>query len=610
MSIRPVRIASPIAVMVLVVALIPATPAAGQTSDPRPDLGAGWLDAEEASWNVDLLAHRDKPEGFVHPDAPTDPAQIGSINFANSDIAFRDHYAFVGSYRGFNIYDIADPDAPALVTSVLCPGGQGDMTVYNDLLFMSVEQTSARIDCGTQGAPGSVNPDRFRGVRIFDVSDLQNPVQLAAVQTCRGSHTHTLVTSPSDPANIYIYNSGTSSVRSGAELAGCTDTPGGNDPDSFLDGEGNPIFTSRFQVEVIQVPLAAPETAAIVNHARLMADPVTGNQHGLWAGGNHGEGTQSTTATNACHDITAYPAIGLAAGACQGNGILIDISDPVHPVRLDQVTDPNFAFWHSATFNNDGTKVLFTDEWGGGTGARCRTGDPISWGANAIFDIVDGELQFASHYKLPVTQTGFENCVAHNGSLLPVPGRDIMIQAWYQGGISVLDFTDSANPVEIAFFDRGPVVERTNGAGNPLATLGGFWSAYYYRGNIFGSEIARGFDVLELTESEHLAEAELAVAAQVQFDRFNTQSQPELAWPASFTLVRAKLVQAVRTDTLSATMIERLERTINLAERQADRSNDRAAAALLRAAATQLDEEVARQAELAGALQDLAGTLG
>ncbi|MGH3683346.1 MAG: LVIVD repeat-containing protein, partial [Natronosporangium sp.] len=523
---------------------------------------------------------------------PENPAAIGSINHANSDLAFSGDHAFVGSYQGFNVYDVADPAEPAHVTSVICPGGQGDMTVFGDLLFMSVEQTSARIDCGAQGAPGPVSPERFRGVRIFDISDIQHPVQVAAVQTCRGSHTHTLVTSPDDPANLYIYNSGISSVRSGEELAGCTNTPNTNDPDDYLDENGNPILTSRFMVEVIQVPLAAPQTAAVVNEARLMSDPETGNQHGLWPGGNHGPGTQTTSATDACHDITAYPAVGLAAGACEGDGILIDISDPVNPVRIDHATDPNFAYWHSATFNNDGTKVLFTDEWGGGTGARCRPGDPESWGANAIFDIVDGEMEFASHYKLPVTQTSFENCVAHNGSLVPVPGRDIMVQAWYQGGISVFDFTDSANPVEIAFFDRGPVVERTNSAGNPLTTTGGFWSVYYYRGHLYGSEIARGFDVLALTASDQLDQAEIDVAGLVQFDLLNVQHQPELIWPASFELVRAKFAQALRTDTISPTEQQRLERTIDRAEQFADGSQQRAAAALLRAASNQLDMSV------------------
>ena len=617
------RIASPVAtggvtaarrtftvVATAVVALaLGSAPATGQGGDPRTDLGAGWMDAEEASSGLTLLAHLDKPEGFFHPDAPDNPAAIGSIAHANSDLAFSGDYAFVGNFQGFNIYDISTPADPQLVTSVICPGGQGDMSVYENLLFMSVEETRGRIDCGTQGAPGQVNPDRFRGVRIFDISDIANPVQVAAVQTCRGSHTHTLVTSPDDPDNVYVYNSGVAGVRPGAELAGCTNTPSSNNPDDFLNADGNPIFTSRFMVEIIKVPLAAPETAHVVNEARLMADPETGNQHGLWPGGNHGPGTQNTAATDACHDITAFPAIGLAAGACEGNGILIDISDPVNPVRIDEVMDPNFAYWHSATFNHDGTKVIFTDEWGGGTGARCRPGDPESWGANAIFDIVDSKMVFAGHYKLPVTQTGFENCVAHNGSLVPVPGRDLMVQAWYQGGISVFDFTDSANPVEIAYFDRGPVAERTNASGNPVVTVGGSWSAYYHNGYIYSSEIARGLDVLALVETDQLAQAEIDAAALVRFDVLNVQHQPALDWPASFEVVRARYVQALRTGTMSHGTATAVGRLIDNAERLADGPGKRAAVALLDAAAGKLDRTVERQAMLADALVDLADSL-
>ena len=595
------------AVAVLTVGMLPA--GATAQADPRADLGAGWLDAESASLHLELVAHLDKPAGFVHPDAFENEASIGSVNHANTDLAFRDDLVFVGNYRGFNIYDISTPSAPVLLTSVICPGGQGDLTVHDDLLFVSVEQTSGRVDCGTQGAPGTVNPDRFRGVRIFDISDLSNPVQVAAVQTCRGSHTHSLVTSADDPGNVYVYSSGVSGVRPAAELAGCTNTPGSNNPADYLDADGNPILTSRFMIEVIRVPLAAPHTAAIVNEARVMADPVTGNPHGLWPGGNHGPGTQSTTASHACHDITSYPALGLAAGACQGNGILLDISDPANPVRLDEVTDPNFAYWHSATFNNDGTKVLFTDEWGSGTSPRCQADNPLNWGANAIFDIVDGRLQFASYFKLPAPQSAFENCVAHNGSLVPVPGRDIMIQAWYQGGISLIDFTDSANPVEIAYFDRGPVAERRNAQGSPLVTLGGFWSAYYYRGHIYGTEIARGLDVFALTASEHLDQAEIDVAGLVQLDVFNAQHQPGLLWDPSFTLVWAKYAQAVRTGTMSPHTEAKVQATVEKAERFAAGPQRRAAVAQLRNAARLLDQRVPRQAELADALHSLADDL-
>ncbi|MGI5154125.1 LVIVD repeat-containing protein [Microbispora sp. CA-102843] len=494
--------------------LLPATTAmAASDTDPRIGLGAGWLDAQTAISGLEMTAHRDKPEGFVQPSNP------GNSSYANSDMAFSGNYAFVGNYTGFNIYDISTGANPVLTTSVICPGGQGDLSVYGNLLFMSVEETRGRIDCGTQGASGTVNPDRFRGVRIFDISDISHPVQVAAVQTCRGSHTHTLVTSKNEPENVYVYVSGTASVRSGQELAGCANTAA-TDPN-----------TSLWRIDIIRVPLAAPQNAAVVSQPRLFADRETGAINGLQntpPTPQHPSGSNwsPSPVTNHCHDITAYSELGIAAGACAGNGILLDISDPANPKRLDEVSDPNYAYWHSATFNNDGTKVVFTDEWGGGSAARCRDTDQPSWGANSIYDIVDGKLKFRSYYKLPAPQTTTENCVAHNGSLVPIPGRDVMVQAWYQGGLSVFDFTDSSKPKEIAFFDRGPV------SATSLA-LGGFWSVYWYNGYIYGSEIARGFDAFKLTPSQFLNRAEIDAAESVKLDRFNTQAQPKLTWQPS-----------------------------------------------------------------------------
>ncbi|XVQ88343.1 LVIVD repeat-containing protein [Microbispora siamensis] len=452
-----------------------------------------------------------------------------------------------------------------------------------------------RIDCGTQGASGTVNPDRFRGVRVFDISDISKPVQVAAVQTCRGSHTHTLVTSKNDPGNVYVYVQGTASIRSGSELAGCANTAA-TDPN-----------TAQWRIEVIKVPVATPQNAAIVSTPRLFTDPETGAINGLQntpQTPRHPSGSawSPSPVTIHCHDITAYPEIGLAAGACAGNGLLIDISDPANPKRLDAVTDPNFAYWHSATFNNDGTKVVFTDEWGGGSGARCRVTDEPSWGADAIFDIVDGKLKFRSYYKLPVPQTNQENCVAHNGSLVPVPGRDIMVQAWYQGGVSVFDFTDSANPHEIAYFDRGPVSAAS-------LLLGGFWSAYYYNGHVYGSEIARGFDAFSLTPSEHLDQAEIDAAATATFDRFNTQHQPRVTWPASFPLVRAYYAQALRTDTMKKNVADNVRKFVDRAERFTDGPQKNAAVAQLRAVSHQLDPSVGAQATLAKALNDLGDAL-
>jgi len=596
----------------------PDKPATAVSTDPRVGLKAGFRNAGEAAKNMERIASMPKPGGFFDPKAPggeptpperdrsgrretTDdakpdteeesqasgttkpasaqPPQRSNLSFSNSDLAFRGDHLFVGNFHGFNTYDIEDSKKPRLVGSVVCPGGQGDVSVHGNLLIMSVEQTRGRIDCGTQGVQEAVSAERFRGIRIFDISDVRKPKQLAAVQTCRGSHTHTLVSDPDDKANLYVYGSGTSTVRSAEELAGCSGKDPKEDPN-----------TSLFSIDVIQIPLAAPATAKIVNRPRIFADP-TGAVGGLWPGGDHGPGTQSSRMTNQCHDITVFPEIGLAAGACSGNGLLLDISDPVNPVRLDHVVDKNFAYWHSATFNNDGSKVIFTDEWGGGTRPRCRATDLPTWGADAVFDIVDRKLRFGGYYKLPAPQTEQENCVAHNGSIIPVPGRDIMVQAWYQGGVSVFDFTDSAHPVEIAFFDRGPIDEKR------LIT-GGYWSTYWYNGRIYGTEIARGLDVFKLTPSEYLSQNEIDAASAVRSVEFNAQQQPRIAWPATSVVARAYLDQLTRSRAIQA---ERAQ-AVNAALERADKvrsAQDKAAgpaAEQLDALAAQLEGDAAAAA--------------
>jgi hypothetical protein len=467
---------------------------------------------------------------------------------------------------------------------------------------MSAEAMNGRLDCGAQGnppppgykppppppataeastAPGATggrgprqppppSPDRFRGVRIFDISDLSHPKQVAAVQSCRGSHTHTLLIDPKDKDNVYIYISGTGPVRQAEELPGCS----GGDPSANPD-------TALFRIDIIKVPLAHPEQAKIVNSPRIFTDAQTGALNGLWKGGTHGEGTQTTSGTDKCHDITVYSAIGLAAGACSGNGILLDISDPVNPKRLDAVSDPNYAFWHSANFSNDGKKVLFTDEWGGGGQPRCRETDPMHWGADAIFTLDKGKLTLASYYKMPAPQTENENCVAHNGSLIPIPGRDVLVQSWYQGGISVVDFTDASHPFEIAYFDRGPVDSAKRG-------MGGQWSSYWYNGYIYGSEIARGVDVLKLAPNKYLTQNEIDAASQVHFDELNVQNQPKITWPANFIVARAYIDQLSRSGALSPQRIEALNSAI--AKVEASRSN-RKEAAQLQAMVASFDKE-------------------
>jgi hypothetical protein len=587
------------------------------SSDPRIGLKAGLYDAGEAVFGVVKIASIPKPPGFApgsfipsvapppdppEPPEPGKPARLPSIQYGstNSDLAFSGNHVFVGNYNGINFYDIDNPAQVKLRASLICPGGQGDVSVYGHLLFMSAEAVNGRLDCGTQGVPlpaGYVapplpppapvvpgvepehrrrplpppNPDRFRGVRIFDISNLSNPKQVAAVQSCRGSHTHTLVIDPQDKENVYIYISGTGSVRQVEELAGCS---AGDDP------AANPN-TSQFSIDIIKVPLAHPELAKIVSSPRLFADAQTGAINGLWKRGNHGQGTQTTEGTDKCHDITVYAAMGLAAGACSGNGILLDIRDPLHPVRIDAVSDPNYAFWHSATFNNAGTKVLFTDEWGGGVQPRCRATDPMNWGADAIFELSKGKLKLASYYKMPAAQTEQENCVAHNGSLVPIPGRDIFVQAWYQGGLSVVDFTDTAHPFEIAYFDRGPLDATKRG-------MGGYWSAYWYNGYIYGSEIARGVDVFKLAPSKFITQNEIDAANLVHFDELNVQNQPKITWPSSFVVARAYVDQLSRGSALAPERITALSDLIAKAESS---QPDNKSVAQLKATATDLEKD-------------------
>mgnify|MGYP001200535671 FL=1 len=580
---------------------------AGFSPDPRVNLTAGFRDAGQAALNLQLVASLPKPAGFFDPENPsglpnrpereetlnpdsendqaTDEQELSAddtnsalvettaeeeedenadprpslLRFSNTDLLFSGNFLVAGNYHGFNTYDINNPRAPELLSSVVCPGGQGDVSLIGNLLIMSVQEARGRLDCGLQGVAEPTSQERIRGIRIFDVSDFRMPVQVGAVQTCRGSHTHTVVSNQDEEDYVYVYVSGTSPVRDDEELEGCSDDSPFEDEDSAL-----------FRIEVIQIPVDNPQDARIVNRPFIFSDPETGVVAGLWEGGDHGPDTQRTSQTNQCHDITTFPEIGLAAGACSGNGILLDISDPTNPVRLDQVIDPGFAYWHSAAFNNDGSKVIFTDEWGGGGRPRCRAQDPLDWGADAFYDIVDGKLQFRSHYKMSAPQTESENCVAHNGSLIPVPGRDIFVQAWYQGGVSVVDFTDSANPVEIAYFDRGPVDEEE------LLTAG-YWSTYWYGGYIYGTEIARGLDVFALEPSDYLTENEIAAASLKETDlTVNAQTQQRVVWPDIPVVALAYLDQLLRSNVISSARADQLSGVLDSAQDLLDRgvSND------------------------------------
>ncbi len=582
--------------------------------DRRVGLRAGWMNAADAAWNLRLVSAAPKPAQF------TDDTNPGDFGFLNSDIAFTGHYVIQGNFHGLQVWDIAQPSHPTLVTTYVCPDAQNDVSVYRNLLFTSGEDFNGRLDCGTQGVPDSVSKDRMRGIRIFDISDIAHPKPVTSVQTCRGSHTHTVVTDPNDTANLYIYVSGSAPVRSPNELAGCSGLTPDKDPNSEL-----------FRIEVIQVPLAHPEQAHVVSKPAILADLAARESHGeapediaaaakaaaearakggftatvrgteivvgprfvaarldsiVKARGGSGAPTGADSAAlraglqgivdrivnpptpgNAprpgpvqCHDITVYPALGVAGGACAGYGVLLDIRDPAHPRRVAAVADSNFAFWHSATFNNDGTKVLFTDEWGGGLQPKCRATDKPEWGADAIFTVARDTMTFRSYYKIPAAQTPQENCVAHNGSLIPVPGRDLMAQGWYQGGVSVFDFTDPAHPQEIAYFDRGPMDStKLVGAGS--------WAGYWYNGYLVSSEIGRGLDILELLPSPQLSANEIAAAKLVHFDQLNVQDQPQLVWPASFVVARAYLDQLERTRGLAAARVTAVRASLARAER-------------------------------------------
>jgi len=550
-------------------ATVSATP---PSPDPRVGLRAGWFNAGEAIWNLRLVSQTPPSKDFINETTP------GDRRLVNSDLAFSGNYVVQGNYSGYQVWDISNARTPTLRMSYVCPGSQSDVSIYKNLAFVSGEAITGRLDCGLQGVPDSVSKERLRGIRIFDVTDIAKPKYLANVQTCRGSHTHTVVSDPNDKENVYIYVSGSAPVRSPNELAGCSGASLEEDPNTAL-----------FRIEVIRVPLANPAAAKIVSSPRIFTDltapprhaePVDSAQVARRAaaaaggaarpprpgGGNRGGPTQ-------CHDITVYPAIGLAGGACGGYGLLLDIRDAANPKRIGAAADSNFSFWHSATFNNDGTKILFSDEWGGGSQPRCRATDNPDWGADAIFTLVDNKMTFKSYYKMPAAQTAQENCVAHNGSLIPIPGRDVMVQAWYQGGISVFDWTDPDHPKEIAYFDRGPM-------DSTKLVSAGSWSAYWYNGYIVSSEMSRGLDVFELLPSGLISQNEIDAAKSVRFDFFNAQDQPKLVWPASFAVPRAYLDQLARSNGLAADRIAAVRTELARAEKLSGQARKDALTAL------------------------------
>ena len=623
-------------------AVMPAPPApivsgTKPMPDPRVGLKAGYWDPGEALWNMKRVS--------------STPPIEQNLATTHSDLAFMGKYAIQGNYNGFEIFDISNPAKPALVQTYFCPASQNDISVYKNLIFMSSESGNSHMDCSFGPIQAPVSNERFRGIRIFDAADLRKPKLVASVQTCRGSHTHTVVTQPGDPDNVYIYVSGTSNVRSADELPGCLDS-----------GRGyNDATTAQFRLEVIKVPLAHPEKAAIVSSPRIFNDlpgaprneeraavdaAGRGNRGGGAAGaagagrpggagatgaagtagaasaagaagatgagaaggnaapgGGRGNATPPGPASgpNQCHDITVYPDVGLAGGACAGLGLLLDIREAAHPIRIDFAADPNMSFWHSATFSNDGTRVLFSDEWGGGGAPRCRATDKLEWGADALFAIEHNKLVFKSYYKMPAAQTEFENCVAHNGSPIPVPGREVMVQAWYQGGLSIFDWTDPAHPFEVAYADRGPLT------GDRLGDAGS-WSAYWYNGIIVSSEIARGLDIFELVASPLITQNEIDAAKTVQFDYWNTQQQRKFVWPPSFAMARAFVDQLERSKGLSSARITAVRDALAAAEKQSGGARRTALTALSSSLNADLtgSSDQAKLKMLQGAINDLA----
>ena len=553
--------------------------------DPRNGLKSGVRDAGVAIEGMRQLSFTSKAAEF-------DTAR--GLTFVNSDLAFRGNYIYQGNFAGFSIWDVSNPAKPVKTAVVSCITSQGDPSIIGNLLFLSAEGGGNRNDCGKGGVQDP--KDHMAGVRIFDVSDPKNPKFVKNVQTCKGSHTHTVVPHKSDKNIIYLYVSGSQGARPNTELAGCVNGTDPADPENSL-----------FRLDVIKVALNAPEKAEVVTGARVFtgmtAAPRRGGA-GAGRGGRGGRGGDSSaapvpTGPRNCHDVTAYPAMNLLAGACGSYGLLVDITNPEKPIRLDAVSDTNFSLWHTAVFSNDGKKVVFTDEWGGGTSPMCQASSMMEMGGNTTLTIgANKKMKQGAYFKIPTAQSAQENCVSHNGGLIPVPGRDIMVQGWYQGGIDVIDFTDPNKPKEIAFFDRGPVdapplVDAGPGASAQQApqrgTIGGSWGAYYYNGLIISSEMARGLDVLELTPSANLSANEIAAAKLIKLDEFNPQSQPKISWPPAFVVVRSYLDQLVRDGGLAATRTSAIDAALTAAEKATGAARRRALTTL----AGQVDKDAA-----------------
>jgi hypothetical protein len=453
-----------VALVVLAVSAPAAAPAAATEPDPRaPAIGPG----------LEWVAHRDNP--FRQGDDP---------DFINSDLAFTGDHLIQGNFAGFSVWDIADPANPELRSTMPCTGGQGDVSAVGNLVIVSIDETMSSDACDAVRVPET--SENWEGLRIFDVSDPAAPRHVASVRTRCGSHTHTVVPDPADASRVFVY---VNAYSRGASLH----------------------CTGRNPLQIVSVPLAAPDQAGVVGELDLFDDDTA------FGPGDQVPGGAETRSTTGCHDINAYPAKGLAVAACRGDGLLLSIADPMNPVVLQRVRDANVAFWHSGIFNNDATAVVFQDELGDGFINTCSPAFGGDRGADAIWSLTDGTLEHRSYFKIPREQSDLEKCVAHSGGLIPVPGRFIIAQAWLEGGVSVIDLTDPAAPTELTSFDRPSY-------GYSMDFTAGIWSVYFYNGYLFASDMYDGLEVLRLTDPL------FADAARYTAGDLNPSTQPQYAW--------------------------------------------------------------------------------
>ncbi|MBL0940374.1 MAG: hypothetical protein IBJ03_15875 [Gemmatimonadaceae bacterium] len=556
------------------------------SKDPRSTLKPGRFDAEIAISNMRHVSFSPKPAAF-------DTAR--GLTFINSDLAFGTHYVYQANFAGFTIWDIKDPAKPVVMAAVRCTTSQGDPTIYGHLLFLSAEGAGNRKDCGDGGVKDP--KDHMAGIRIFDVSNPREPKLVKNVETCKGSHTHTLVPSPTDKNIIYLYVSGQQGARSEASMPGCKN---GNDPKDPTN--------SLYQLDIVKVYLNAPEKSVVIPGARIFNDLGGAGECARYClPPNPNRGTRPQPAENMpegprnCHDVTAYPEMNMLLASCSTHSILVDIKNPEKPFRINAMMDTNnFQGRHTAAFSNDAKKLIQTEEWGGGTGPMCQASSMQQLGGNTIISLDAQKRQTQrAYFKLPSAQAAEENCVAHNGGIIPVPGRDLYVQGWYQGGVNIMDFTDADNAFEIGYFDRGSInpprpvdvpaaaaaaAAGVRGGGN---TIGGSWGAYYWNGLIFSSELDRGMDILELTPSPQLSANEIAAAKLVRYEQFNPQSQPKYVWPAAFVVVRSYLDQLVRNQGLAADRTTAIDQALDVAEMKTGLARGQALTAL----ALQVDKD-------------------